>query len=98
MVDNFMSAGTNGDADDELPAPYGTGPKNRTTEEHHRSDYGYADDVHYGSDSAASCSLGFTGRMSFAQATLEVSKSMLAPESLVIDEDPRVFFSMRMTF
>ncbi|GAA1510809.1 3-methyl-2-oxobutanoate hydroxymethyltransferase [Kribbella lupini] len=44
MVDNFMSAGTNGDADDELPAPYGTGPKNRTTEEHHRSDYGYADD------------------------------------------------------
>ncbi|MBB5833962.1 3-methyl-2-oxobutanoate hydroxymethyltransferase [Kribbella italica] len=45
MVDNFMSAGTNGDADDELPAPYGTGPKNRTTEEHHRSDYGYADDA-----------------------------------------------------
>ncbi|WP_432948944.1 3-methyl-2-oxobutanoate hydroxymethyltransferase [Kribbella sp. CA-253562] len=44
MVDNFVSAGTNGDADDELPAPYGTGPKNRTTEEHHRSDYGYTDD------------------------------------------------------
>ncbi|GAA1583290.1 hypothetical protein GCM10009789_41380 [Kribbella sancticallisti] len=43
MVDNFMSAGTNGDADDEMPAPYGTGPKNRTTEEHHRSDYGYAE-------------------------------------------------------
>jgi 3-methyl-2-oxobutanoate hydroxymethyltransferase len=44
MVDNFMSAGTNGDADEELPAPYGTGPKNRTTEEHHRSDYSYTDD------------------------------------------------------
>ena len=43
MVDNFSSAGTNGDADDELPAPYGTGPKNRTTEEQHRSDYGYAE-------------------------------------------------------
>ncbi|TDU87275.1 3-methyl-2-oxobutanoate hydroxymethyltransferase [Kribbella voronezhensis] len=43
MVDNFMSAGTNGDADDELPAPYGTGPKNRTTEEHHRSDYSYTE-------------------------------------------------------
>jgi 3-methyl-2-oxobutanoate hydroxymethyltransferase len=43
MVDNFMSAGTNGDADDEMPAPYGTGPKNRTTEEHQRSDYGYAE-------------------------------------------------------
>ncbi|HET6295489.1 MAG TPA: 3-methyl-2-oxobutanoate hydroxymethyltransferase [Kribbella sp.] len=43
MVDNFMSAGTNGDADDEMPAPYGTGPKNRTTEEHHRSDYSYAE-------------------------------------------------------
>ena len=43
MVDNFMSAGTNGDADDELPAPYGTGPKNRTTEEHHRSEYGYTE-------------------------------------------------------
>jgi 3-methyl-2-oxobutanoate hydroxymethyltransferase len=43
MVDNFMSAGTNGDADDELPAPYGTGPKNRTTEEQHRSDYSYTE-------------------------------------------------------
>ncbi|HEY0616683.1 MAG TPA: hypothetical protein VGD15_03815, partial [Kribbella sp.] len=43
MVDNPMSAGTNGDADDELPAPYGTGPKNRTTEEQHRSDYGYSE-------------------------------------------------------
>lgn len=43
MVDNFSSAGTNGDADDEMPAPYGTGPKNRTTEEHHRSEYGYAE-------------------------------------------------------
>ncbi|MEU0089335.1 3-methyl-2-oxobutanoate hydroxymethyltransferase [Kribbella sp. NPDC006257] len=43
MVDNFMSAGTNGDADDELPAPYGTGPKNRTTEEQHRSEYGYTE-------------------------------------------------------
>lgn len=43
MVDNFLSAGTNGDADDELPAPYGTGPKNRTTEEQHRSDYGYSE-------------------------------------------------------
>ncbi|WP_241995923.1 3-methyl-2-oxobutanoate hydroxymethyltransferase [Kribbella sp. VKM Ac-2568] len=43
MVDIFLSAGTNGDADDEMPAPYGTGPKNRTTEEHHRSEYGYAE-------------------------------------------------------
>jgi len=43
MVDNFMSAGTNGDAEDELPAPYGTGPKNRTTEDQHRSDYGYTE-------------------------------------------------------
>ncbi|MGW6277705.1 3-methyl-2-oxobutanoate hydroxymethyltransferase [Kribbella sp. NPDC055071] len=39
MVDNFLSAGTPGD-DEELPSPYGTGPKNRTTEEHRRSDYG----------------------------------------------------------
>ncbi|MEV0285038.1 3-methyl-2-oxobutanoate hydroxymethyltransferase [Kribbella sp. NPDC050820] len=38
MVDNFLSAGTQDD--DELPSPYGTGPKNRTTEEHRRSDYG----------------------------------------------------------
>ena len=38
MVDNFLSAGTPGD-DEELPSPYGTGPKNRTTEEHRRSDY-----------------------------------------------------------
>ncbi|MEI8411679.1 MULTISPECIES: 3-methyl-2-oxobutanoate hydroxymethyltransferase [unclassified Kribbella] len=38
MVDNFTSAGTQDD--DELPSPYGTGPKNRTTEEHRRSDYG----------------------------------------------------------
>jgi len=38
MVDNFLSAGTQGD-DEELPSPYGTGPKNRTTEEHRRSDY-----------------------------------------------------------
>ncbi|GAB2660546.1 hypothetical protein GCM10009743_40980 [Kribbella swartbergensis] len=37
MVDNFLSAGTQDD--DELPSPYGTGPKNRTTEEHRRSDY-----------------------------------------------------------
>ncbi len=37
MVDNFMSAGTQDD--DELPSPYGTGPSNRTTEEHRRSDY-----------------------------------------------------------
>jgi 3-methyl-2-oxobutanoate hydroxymethyltransferase len=30
MVDNFMSAGTNGGADDdEMPAPYGTGPRNQ---------------------------------------------------------------------
>ncbi|MFG1622824.1 3-methyl-2-oxobutanoate hydroxymethyltransferase [Kribbella sp. NPDC049227] len=38
MVDNFLSAGTQGE-DEELPSPYGTGPKNRTTEEHRRSDY-----------------------------------------------------------
>ncbi|MET9310398.1 3-methyl-2-oxobutanoate hydroxymethyltransferase [Kribbella sp. NPDC003505] len=38
MVDNFLSAGTQGD-DEELPSPYGTGPKNRATEEHRRSDY-----------------------------------------------------------
>src|SRR4029453_13536593 len=30
MVDNFMSAGTNGGADDdEMPAPDGTGPRNQ---------------------------------------------------------------------
>jgi 3-methyl-2-oxobutanoate hydroxymethyltransferase len=39
MVDNFISAGTQGDDDEELQSPYGTGPKNRTTEEHRRSDY-----------------------------------------------------------
>jgi 3-methyl-2-oxobutanoate hydroxymethyltransferase len=39
MVDNFISAGTQGDDEEELPSPYGTGPKNRTTEEHRRSDY-----------------------------------------------------------
>ncbi|MDX3003358.1 3-methyl-2-oxobutanoate hydroxymethyltransferase [Kribbella solani] len=38
MVDNFLSAGTQGD-DEELPSPYGTGPKNRATEEHRRSDH-----------------------------------------------------------
>ena len=38
MVDNFLSAGTQDD-DEELPSPYGTGPKNRATEEHRRSDY-----------------------------------------------------------
>ncbi|MFK4086129.1 3-methyl-2-oxobutanoate hydroxymethyltransferase [Kribbella sp. NPDC020789] len=37
MVDNFRSAGTQDD--EELPSPYGTGPSNRTTEEHRRSDY-----------------------------------------------------------
>jgi len=45
MVDNFLSAGTNGDADDELPAPYGTGPSNRTAEppSDYRSEHGYPD-------------------------------------------------------
>ncbi|WP_370342411.1 3-methyl-2-oxobutanoate hydroxymethyltransferase [Kribbella sp. VKM Ac-2566] len=38
MVDNFLSAGTQGD-DEESPSPYGTGPANRATEEHRRSDY-----------------------------------------------------------
>jgi 3-methyl-2-oxobutanoate hydroxymethyltransferase len=38
MADNFLSAGTQDD--DELPSPYGTGPKSRTTEERRRSDYG----------------------------------------------------------
>ncbi|MFI5731184.1 3-methyl-2-oxobutanoate hydroxymethyltransferase [Kribbella sp. NPDC051587] len=37
MVDNFRSAGTQDD--EEMPSPYGTGPSNRTTEEHRRSDY-----------------------------------------------------------
>jgi 3-methyl-2-oxobutanoate hydroxymethyltransferase len=32
MVDNFMSAGTNG-GDDELPSPYGTGPANQTADQ-----------------------------------------------------------------
>lgn len=63
-----------------------------------QTDYGYADDVRYGSDTAASGSVGITGRVSIVQATLELSQSLLAPEAFVVDESPRAFFTMRMTF
>jgi 3-methyl-2-oxobutanoate hydroxymethyltransferase len=40
MVDNFMSAGTNGgEGDEELPSPYGTGPNHRTTDRQDNIDY-----------------------------------------------------------
>jgi 3-methyl-2-oxobutanoate hydroxymethyltransferase len=40
MVDNFMSAGTNGgEGDEEMPSPYGTGPNHRTTQGQDDTDY-----------------------------------------------------------
>ncbi len=40
MVDNFMSAGTNGgEGDEEMPSPYGTGPNHRTTPRQDDTDY-----------------------------------------------------------
>ena len=40
MVDNFMSAGTNGgEGDEEMPSPYGTGPNHRTTQRQDDTDY-----------------------------------------------------------
>ena len=63
-----------------------------------QTDYGYVDDARYGSDAAASVTLGITGRMSIVQTTLELSQSIRAPVHEIVDEDPRAFVNMAMSF